>query len=270
MKLSKHNGRVGKNGVYNPKHNDRRFDIGNSEHIDTDRSGMNVYWDLYQGYRIGSEIDTCEIAGLKTMPVIVRKLDDDEAIILMVDANIQRENILPSERARSLKMKYDVLKRQGKRTDLTSGHYGPKLTATIVGDEEGISQRQVKRFIRLNNLIPELLDMTDIGTLGFVQAVDVSFVPEEEQYWIYKVLSENKKKLSAKQSAVLKQKSLDSNLSEETVCEVILGHRIHQRKVTFTNKELSEFFPEYLDEEKVKQIILELLENWKGEIENYE
>ena len=132
----------------------------------------------------------CELAGLLSMPVIIKELDDDEATILMVDANIQRENILPSERAFSLQMKMKALKNQGKRTDLTSGQVGPKLASEEIGNEAGISGRQVKRYVSLTNLLPELLEKVDSGKIGFVPAVNLSGIDKDKQKWILKVLDE--------------------------------------------------------------------------------
>ena len=123
----------------------------------------------------------CELAGLKTMPVIVRELDDDAAIIIMVDSNIQRENILPSERAFAYQMKLEALKHQGLRTDLTSTQVAQKLSAKRVGDEAGVSKDQVRRFIRLTNLIPALLDMVDNKKIAFNPAVELSYLTQEEQ-----------------------------------------------------------------------------------------
>ena len=127
----------------------------------------------------------------KKIPAIVKEMSDDEAIIKMVDANIQREEILPSERAFSLKMKMDAIKRQGKRSDLTSDHNGPKLAAVEVGQTVGISSTQVKRYIRLTELIPELLECTDNKKIGLVMAVDLSYLDEQVQKWVYEYFKEN-------------------------------------------------------------------------------
>lgn len=222
-------------------------------------------YELISGHR---RKRACELAGISEMPVIVRKLEDDEATILMVDANIQRENILPSERAKSLKMKYDVYKRQGKRTDLTSGHNGPKLASDIVGEEEGISARQVKRYIRLNNLIDPLLDLADEKKLGLVQAVDLSFIDKTLQEKIYEIMNVKKVKINTKQSEILKNESNDGSLTEDRVYEILVGKHEEKRKVILNDEELHNFFPDIYSEKEIKEIIMKLLEDWKERYEN--
>ena len=260
----------------------------------------------------------CELAGLLTMPVIIKDLDDDEATILMVDANIQRENILPSERAFSLQMKMEALKRQGRRRDLentspnsgqdltsghngpkwenedltsgqegqklkdeettsrhdveklednkdnpTSDHNGPKLTVEKIGDEEGISPRQVKRFIRLTNLIPELLLRVDKGKIGLVQAVDLSFINVEEQELIASVLSKTDKSMTAKQATMLRKEAEAGTLDEEAAFNILLGKTAFLRTVTFSEKELKRYFPEEVNSAQIKRFMIGLLNDWK-------
>ena len=131
-------------------------------------------------------------AGLQTVPAIIKPMTNDEAIITMVDSNVQREEILPSERAYSLKMKMDAMKRQGERVDLTSNHNGRKLeTAAIVGEEIGIGQTQVRRYVRLTKLIPEVLELVDNKKIGMVMAVDISYFGRHIQQWIYEYINEN-------------------------------------------------------------------------------
>jgi hypothetical protein len=327
----------------------------------------------------------CELAGLLTMPVIIKELDDDEATILMVDANIQRENILPSERAFSLQMKMEALKRQGRRRDLeepssdyaqdstsdhrepklqedeltsrhhvekldedlneeakestsghngpklqdaitsghdvqkseeesssvhslqklegylnkegimTSGHYvpklkenggkltsdhngpkldenedeltsdhnGPKLTVEKIGDEEGMSPMQVKRYIRLTNLIPELLLRVDKGKIGLVQAVDLSFINEEEQKLIASVLSKTDRSMTAKQATMLRKEAEAETLDEDKAFDIILGKTAFLRTVTFSEKELKRYFPEEVNSAQIKRFMIGLLNDWK-------
>ena len=150
-----------------------------------DQSGN---YEMISGHR---RLHAAKIVGLKKIPAIVKEMSDDEAIIKMVDANIQREEILPSERAFSFKMKMEAMSRQGQRNDLTSGQNVPKLTSDVIGEENGMSGRQVKRYIRLTELIPELLECTDNKKIGLVMAVDLSYLDEQVQKWVYEYFKEN-------------------------------------------------------------------------------
>ncbi len=328
----------------------------------------------------------CELAGLLTMPVIIKELDDDEATILMVDANIQRENILPSERAFSLQMKMEALKRQGRRRDLeepssdyaqdstsdhrepklqedeltsrhhvekldedlneeakestsghngpklqdaitsghdvqkseeesssvhslqklegylnkegiiTSGHYVPKLkendgkltsdhngpkldeneddltsgqsdpklmTADKIGESEGMSASVVKRYIRLTNLIPELLLRVDKGKISFMQAVDLSFLSEKDQETVYSVLKQSDKSMTVKQAKMLREAAESGTLDEDTAFNIILGKTAFLRTVTFSEKELKRYFPEEVNSAQIKRFMIGLLNDWK-------
>ena len=210
----------------------------------------------------------CELAGLLSMPVIIKELDDDEATILMVDANIQRENILPSERAFSLQMKMKALKNQGKRTDLTSGQVGPKLASEEIGNEAGISGRQVKRYVSLTNLLPELLEKVDSGKIGFVPAVNLSGIEKDKQKWILKVLDETNKKITLRQSELLKKEAVDGTLTEETVVTILVGKNAIIRTVTFSESDLKKYFPEEMDSGEIKKIVIELIKQWKEDSED--
>ena len=207
----------------------------------------------------------CELAEMESMPTIIRDLDDDEATILMVDANIQRENILPSERAFAYKMRIKAEKNQGKRTDLTSGQIVPKLISEQIGDEEGMSGRQIKRYVRLTNLLPELLERVDNGKIGFIPAVNISFLKKEEQNWILAVLKEADKKISLRQSEQLRKSSEENNLSEDMVCDILVTKKTLNRTVTITESELKKYFPEDMDSAEIKSQIIELIKQWKGE-----
>jgi len=207
----------------------------------------------------------CELAEMESMPAIIRDLDDDEATILMVDANIQRENILPSERAFAYKMRIKAEKNQGKRTDLTSGQIVPKLISEQIGDEEGMSGRQIKRYVRLTNLLPELLERVDNGKIGFIPAVNISFLKKEEQNWIFAVLKEADKKISLRQSEMLRKSSEEKNLSEDMVCDILVTKKTLNRTVTITESEIKKYFPENMDSAEIKSQIIELIKQWKGE-----
>lgn len=210
----------------------------------------------------------CELAEIENVPAIIRDLDDDDATILMVDANIQRENILPSERAFSLQMKMKALKNQGKRTDLTSGQVGPKLASEEVGNEVGISGRQVKRYVSLTKLLPELLEKVDSGKIGFVPAVNLSGIGRGEQKWILKVLDETNKNITLKQSEILKKESSEGTLTEETVVSILVGKNATIRTVTLNEPELKRYFPNEMDSKEIKELIIDLIEQWKGETED--
>ncbi|MCR4813434.1 MAG: ParB/RepB/Spo0J family partition protein [Lachnospiraceae bacterium] len=208
----------------------------------------------------------CELAGLLSMPVIIKDLDDDEATILMVDANIQRENILPSERAFAYKMRMDAEGRQGKRTKsddkITSRQVVEKLTSDRIGEDSGISGRQVNRYIRLTNLIPELLEKVDSGKIGFVPAVNISSIDKAGQKWILRVLEESNKKITLRQSELLKKEAADGALTEETVVTILVGKDAITRTVTLSEGDLKQYFPESMEAGEIKEIIKELLEKW--------
>ena len=173
-------------------------------------------YEMISGHR---RLHAAGIVGLAKIPAIVKEMTDDEAIIQMVDANIQREEILPSERAFSLKMKMDAIKRQGKRSDLTLDHNGPKLAAVEVGELAGISSTQVKRYIRLTELVPELLECVDNKKIGLVMGVDISYLDEQIQKWVYEYLKDNGF-LKPAQVAALKEQP---NLSNTNQFNVISG-----------------------------------------------
>ena len=176
-------------------------------------------YEMISGHR---RLHAAGIVGLVKIPAIVKEMSDDEAIIKMVDANIQREEILPSERAWSLKMKMDAIKRQGKRSDLTLDQNGPKLSAVEVGESAGISSTQVKRYIRLTELIPEILDLVDQKKVQFTLAVDISYFDEQVQKWIYEYIKDNGF-LKPVQIAVLKEQANLSNTSQYNVISILNG-----------------------------------------------
>ena len=205
----------------------------------------------------------CELAGLMTMPVIIKELDDKDATILMVDANIQRENVLPSERAKAYKMKNDFGSHQGERTDLTSAQSGPKLTTKDIGKENGDSRTKVQNFIRLNYLTPELLEMVDKNEIGFITGVHLSFLEKREQEWVLSVLKESGKSILTKKAEELRKLSKKKELNEDLVYQIICGkERIH-RTISFHEKELRMYFPEYLSLDEIKDQIIEILKQWK-------
>ena len=205
----------------------------------------------------------CELAGLKTMPVIVRELDDDAATIIMVDSNIQRENILPSERAFAYQMKLEALKHQGLRTDLTSTQVAQKLSAKRVGDEAGVSKDQVRRFIRLTNLIPALLDMVDSKKIAFNPAVELSYLTAEEQGKLVDTMESEQATPSLSQAQRLKKFSQEGKLTEESMLAIMSEEKKSEiGRVTLGTDTLRKYFPTNWTPKQMEDQILKLLNNW--------
>ena len=205
----------------------------------------------------------CELAGLQTMPVIVRELDDDAAIIIMVDSNIQRENILPSERAFAYQMKLEALKHQGLRTDLTSTQVAQKLSAKRVGDETGVSKDQVRRFIRLTNLIPALLDMVDSKKIAFNPAVELSYRTAEEQGKLVDTMESEQATPSLSQAQRLKKFSQEGKLTEESMLAIMSEEKKPEiGRVTLGTDTLRKYFPTNWTPKQMEDQILKLLNNW--------
>ena len=206
-----------------------------------------------------------ELAGKKTMPVIVREMDDDAAIILMVDANLQRETILPSERAYAYKMKLDALKHQGARTDLTSDQVGPKLTAAEkVAEEANDSQTQVKRYIRLTELIPELLDMVDNGQIKFNPAVELSYLAHEEQKDFLEAMDYAQAAPSLSQAQRIKKMAQEGNCTLDAMCEIMNEMKKDELdKVTLKTSVLRKYFPKSYTNKQMEDKIIQLLEQWQ-------
>jgi ParB family chromosome partitioning protein len=203
--------------------------------------------------------------GLTMIPAIVRELTDDEAIVYMVDSNIQREELLPSEKAFAYKMKMEAMKRQGKRNDLTLGQNGPKLTVDIISDESGDSSRQVKRYIRLTELIPDLLDMVDSKRLQFTAGVEISYIDKEIQQWICEYIHENGS-VKQNQIAILRQELSNGAITQSQLIDILNENaigRIPKKKVTLSEKKLYKFFPPHYSAAEMEQVIVELLSNWK-------
>ena len=221
-------------------------------------------YEMISGHR---RLHAAGIVGLKKISAIVKEMSDDEAIIKMVDANIQREEILPSERAWSLKMKMDAIKRQGKRSDLTSDQNGPKLSAVEVGESAGISSTQVKRYIRLTELIPEILDLVDQKKVQFTLAVDISYFGEQVQKWIYEYIKDNGF-LKPVQIAALKEQANLSNASQYNVISILNGalpQKSSSAKVSLSEKKLDKYFPPHYSAKQREEVIIQLLEQWSKE-----
>lgn len=205
------------------------------------------------------------LAGKETMPVIVRNLDDDAAIILMVDANLQRETILPSERAFAYKMKLDAIKHQGSRSDLTSDQIGPKLTAAQkVAAEANDTQTQVKRYIRLTELIPELLDMVDTGQIKFNPAVELSYLAKEEQKDFLSAMDYAQAAPSLSQAQRIKKLAQEGECTLDAMCEIMDEVKKGELdRVTFKTDSLRKYFPKSYTSRQMEEKIIQLLEQWQ-------
>ena len=205
----------------------------------------------------------CELAGLATMPVIVRDLDDDAATIIMVDSNIQRESLLPSERAFAYKMKLDAIKRQGARSDLTSLQVAQKLSVQKVGDDVGISKDQVRRYIRLTELIPPLLNLVDERKIAFNPAVELSYLKPEEQTILLDAMDSEQATPSLSQAQRLKQFSQQGRLSEDVMCAILSEEKKTEvDRITLSNETLRRYFPRSYTPKQMEETILKLLEGW--------
>lgn len=198
----------------------------------------------------------CELAGKDTMPVLIRNYTDDEAVIIMVDSNIQRENILPSEKAFAYRMKLDAMKHQGTK--------GNGDTADLVGKEAGDSGRKVQRYIRLAELLPELLELVDNGKLKFIPAVSLSYLQEEEQSWVLACVVKNNASVSGAMAETLKKHSEDGTLTELAVQLILSEEKKDTGKVTLPEKKISRYFPKEYSRQQMEQVIYELLEDWKN------
>ena len=206
-----------------------------------------------------------ELAGLETLPVIVRQMDDDAAIILMVDSNLQREHILPSERAFAYKMKLDAMKNQGPRSDLTSTQVVSKLRSNEkLGAENNQSRETVRRFIRLTNLIPELLDMVDNKTVSFNPAVELSYLSPEQQQEVIRAMDDTQNFPSVSQAKRIKKLAQDGTFTTETVVAIMGEEKKSELDtVTIKNDTLRKYFPRSYTPKQMEDTIIKLLEQWQ-------
>ena len=207
----------------------------------------------------------CEMAGLQTMPVIIRDLDDDAAVLVMVDSNIQREELLPSERAFAYKMKLEALKHQGARSDLTSRQVVGKLEmADVIGQNACESGRQVQRYIRLTELISELLDMVDERKLAFNPAVEVSYLKQDEQRMLLEAMDAEQTTPSLSQAQRLKKFSQEGRLTEEAMSAIMSEEKKSDMdKVTLRSDTLRRYFPKSYTPKQMEQTIIKLLDVWQ-------
>ena len=205
-----------------------------------------------------------QLAGLDALPVIVRQMDDDAAVLLMVDSNLQRENILPSERAFAYKMKLEALKNQGARSDLTSVQVAPKLSTEKIGEEVGMSKDNVKRYIRLTNLVPELLDMVDEKKIAFNPAVELSYLDESQQRDFLEAMEGTQNAPSLSQAQRLKKLAQEGHFSYD-VAFAVMGEEKKDEldKVVIKNDTLRKYFPRSYTPKQMEDTIIKLLDQWQ-------
>ena len=218
-------------------------------------------YELVSGHR---RKRACELAGLETMPVIVRELDDDAAAILVVDSNLQREDLLPSERAFAYKLKLEAIRHQGERTDLTSAQVGPKLTAAEkVAEESPDSKSQIKRYIRLTELIPPLLDMVDERRIAFNPAYELSFLTRDEQTMLLDTMDSEQATPSLSQAQRLKQFSQRGELDAAVMRAIMSEEKKEVERVTLKGDTLRKYFPASYTPKRMEETIIRLLEQWQ-------
>ena len=225
-------------------------------------------YEMISGHR---RMHAASMLGLDMIPAIVKEMSDDEAVIVMVDSNVQREEILPSERAFSLKMKMDALKRQGKRTDLeeTSGTECQKLTGDQVGESFGLKDRQVRKYVKLTDLSPELMRMVDEKQISIALGYEIAFFDKEVQQWIYEYRLENGF-IRPEQIEALKKEPGLANMTQHTIILALnraLPEIKTSGKVALSEKKLNKFFPPHMSSREREKIILNLLTKWKEEQE---
>ena len=232
------------------------------------RPDQNDGYEMISGHR---RMHAAQKAGLITIPAIVREMTDDEAVIAMVDANIQREELLPSEKAFAYKMKMEAMRHQGERTDLTLGQNVPKFkrTTEAIAQGTGESYKQVQRYIRLTELIPDLLELVDKKRLNFTIAVDISYIPPDVQKWIYEYICDNGF-IKPNQIAALRNYLGQGPVTQSLMISILNSHipvKAPARKVTLNEKKLTKYFPKNYTSEDMEKVIESLLEKWKQEQE---
>ncbi len=222
-------------------------------------------YEILSGHR---RLHAAQLAGLETVPVIVKEMDDDAAIIFMVDSNLQRENILPSERAFSYKMKLEAMNHQGQRVDLTCSQLGNKLdgkkSSEVMADELGTSKNQIFRYIRLTNLIPEILDMVDEKKIAFNPAVELSYLKPSEQKEFLEAMDYAQASPSLSQAQRLKKLSQEGGCTLDAMCEVMNEIKKDELDhVTIKNEVLRKYFPKSYTPKQMQDTIIRLLEKWQ-------
>lgn len=222
-------------------------------------------YEIVSGHR---RYEACKRLGIEDIPVIVRNLDDDEAILAMVDSNLHREQLLPSEKAFAYKMKFDALKRQGARSDLTSEQVAPKLSTEIIAEQENTSKDTIKRYIRLTKLIKPLLDLVDEGKIALTPAEKLSYLKEEEQRALAELIQDYEATPSLSQAVKLKEMSAMQLLDADMMFEVMSRPKPNQKEMLKLDLEvLRDFFPDYTPKD-IESAILRILTEWKKKEQN--
>lgn len=229
------------------------------------RPAENNQYEMISGHR---RMHAAELAGLSTIPAIVRDMTDDEAVIAMVDANIQREELLPSEKAFAYKMKLEAMKHQGERADITSGQNDQKLKGAIsrdiLAEQVGESSKQIQRYIRLTELIPELLNLVDNKKLQFTVGVDISYIDKVIQKWIYEYIRDNGF-IKPNQITALRKQLETETVSQNFMISIFnnaIAPKKTNRKITLSEKKLTKYFPPEYSQEQMEKVIETLLEEW--------
>ncbi len=217
-------------------------------------------FELISGHR---RKHACELAGIKTMPVIVRDIDRNTATIMMVDSNLQRENILPSERAKAYKMKLEAIKQQGKRHDLTSTQPVQKLSVEQVAEEAGTSREQIRRYIRLNELKPELMQMVDEGKIGMTPAVEISYLKPDEQDMLIETIDSEQATPSFSQAQRMRRLSQDGKLNDDAVLNIMMEQKKPENwDLKLPMDRIRKYFPRSYTPQRMEETIIKLLEMW--------
>ena len=223
-------------------------------------------YEMISGHR---RMRACELAGMDTIPAIVRDIDRDTAIIMMVDSNLQRENILPSEKAKAYKMKLDAIKRQGKRTDLTSAQVGPKLaepnnSSATIAKETGESRTQIQRYIRLNELSPPLQKLVDEQKMGLTPAVEISYLKPEEQALLVETIESEQATPSLSQAKRMRDLSKLGKLNDDRMLDIMMEQKKPPtRNVVLNADKLNKYFPRSYTNEQIEATIFKLLDVWQ-------
>lgn len=226
-------------------------------------------YEILSGHR---RVKACELAGITDIPVVVKNLDDDMATILLVDSNLQREHILPSEKAFAYQMKLEAMKRQGARTDLTSSQIATKLekgrSDVELGEQVGESKDQIRRYIRLTNLIDPILDMVDNNQIAMNAAVEISYLGSKEQAAVMQSIEKEETSPSIAQARKMRKFHQEGNLSNAVIDSIMMEQKPETVKITLGEEKLKKYFPKSYSKAKMEEIILKLLDKWRRQREN--
>lgn len=225
-------------------------------------------YEILSGHR---RVKACELAGITDIPVVVKNLDDDTATILLVDSNLQREHILPSEKAFAYQMKLEAMKRQGARVDLTSAQFGRKLgveSREVLAEQVGESRNQISRYIRLTNLIDPILNMVDNNQIAMNAAVEISYLGSKEQAAVMQSIEKEETSPSIAQARKMRKFHQDGNLSNAVIDSIMMEQKPETVKITLGEDKLKKYFPKSYSKAKMEEIILKLLDKWRRQREN--